>query len=50
MNKYRLGNKIIETTEEVYNARFKEIGYVPFKEEKEEVKEVKRTRKTIKED
>ena len=57
MNKYILGNKIIETTEERYNSTFKGMGYIPYVEikkeettEKEIVKEVKRRRKSIKED
>ena len=55
MNKYILGNKIIEATEERYNNTFKSIGYVPYvekverKEETETTREVKRKRK-IKED
>ena len=52
MNKYILGNKIIETTEERYNNTFKSIGYIPFVETKSaELKpdrEYKKTRKTIK--
>ena len=36
MNKYILGNKIIEATEERYNNNFKDIGYVPYVERKEE--------------
>ena len=51
MNKYILGNKIIETTEERYNNTFKDIGYVPYVEhKKEEMKEVKELRKKRKED
>ena len=34
MNKYILGNKIIEATEERYNNTFKSIGYVPYVEKK----------------
>ena len=52
MNKYILGNKIIEATEERYNNNFKDIGYVPYVERKEKIevnKEVKRKRR-IKED
>ncbi len=52
MNKYILGNKIIEATEERYNNTFKDMGYVPYVERKEEIevnKEVKRKRR-IKED
>ena len=52
MNKYILGNKIIEATEERYNNTFKSIGYVPYVERKEETettREVKRKRR-IKED
>lgn len=55
MNKYILGNKIIEATEERYNNNFKDIGYVPYvekreKTEKEITREIKRKRKSIKED
>ena len=56
MNKYILGNKIIEATEERYNNNFKDIGYVPYvekverKEETETTREIKRKRKSIKED
>ena len=58
MNKYILGNKIIEATEERYNNTFKSIGYVPYVEkverkeetEKETIREVKRKRRSIKED
>ena len=32
MKKYILGKKTIETTEEIYNNVFKELGYVPYKE------------------
>ena len=50
MNKYILGNKIIETTEERYNNTFKSIGYIPYVERKvieskEEIKEHKRVRR-----
>lgn len=51
MNKYILGNKIIEATEERYNNNFKDIGYVPYVEhKKEEMKEVKELRRKRKED
>ena len=57
MNKYILGNKIIEATEERYNNNFKDIGYVPYVEkverkeetESERPREIKRKRR-IKED
>ena len=55
MNKYILGNKVIETTEERYNTTFKDLGYKPYQEPKannevrEEIKP-KRVRKSIKED
>lgn len=51
MNKYILGNKIIEATEERYNNTFKDMGYVPYVEhKKEEMKEVKESRRKRKED
>ena len=52
MNKYILGNKIIEATEERYNNNFKDIGYVPYVEkvERKEEAKPKRVRKSIKED
>ena len=54
MNKYILGNKIIEATEERYNNNFKDMGYVPYVERKEKTeserpREIKRKRKSIKE-
>lgn len=46
MNKYILkGTKVvIETTEERYNNQFKDLGYVPYKEEPKKI-EVKKTSK-----
>lgn len=41
LNKYILGTHKIETTEERYNAYFKDAGYIPFKE-KEIVVETKK--------
>jgi len=34
LKKYKLGNKIIEATEDRYNRDFKDIGYVPYIEKK----------------
>ena len=34
MNKYILGTKTIETTEEIYNRIFKDLGYIPYVEKK----------------
>lgn len=36
LNKYRLGESIIETTEERYLTKFKDMGYTPYKKEKVE--------------
>jgi hypothetical protein len=37
MNKYILGEKIIETTEERYQTTFKALGYVPYAEKEKKV-------------
>lgn len=44
LNKYRLGDSIIETTEQRYKTKFKDMGYVPYIEQKEVKK--KSTKKT----
>lgn len=43
MNKYILGNKIIEATEERYNNTFKSIGYVPYVEKNNRAKRRSKT-------
>jgi hypothetical protein len=37
MNKYILGNKMIETTTERYETTFKAMGYVPYVEKAKKV-------------
>ena len=48
LNKYILGDKVIEATEERYNRSFKDIGYIPYVEKKvveEKTTEKKKTNK-----
>lgn len=46
LNKYILGNKKIETTEERYNRVFKDMGYIPYVEKKQEKEIAKEETKT----